>query len=150
MTDPIVKTVTVNCSAEHAFNVFVYRMADWWPLESHAVSVADGKPALNVTVEPKVGGSVTETKHNGTSISWGTVQVFEPAKHFAMTWHPGTNQDKPTRVDVEFTEIAGTTQVTLTHSGWEIWGDEASGKIAGYTAGWDMMLETLYAPFCEG
>lgn len=149
MSDTITKSVTVNCSAEHAFNVFVNRIGGWWPLASHAVSAADAKAALDATIEPKVGGEVYETKHDGTRSKWGTVLEFDPFSKFAMSWHPGPNVDKPTRVEVEFSPVDNTTVVTLTHSGWEIWGDEGAEKIKGYSAGWGMMLDELYAKACE-
>ncbi|MDG1737140.1 MAG: SRPBCC domain-containing protein [Paracoccaceae bacterium] len=149
MAESIVKSVTVNCSVEHAFNVFVNRIGGWWPLASHAVSVADGKAALDATIEPKVGGEVYETKHDGSRTKWGTVLEYDQFSKFAMSWHPGTNIEKPTRVDVEFEVIDGKTNVTLTHTGWEIWGDESADKIAGYTSGWGMMLDELYAAACE-
>ena len=149
MTDPIIKTVTVNCSAEHAFNVFTNRIGAWWPLATHAVSAADGKAALDATIEPRLGGAICETKHDGSRSDWGTVLIYEPFTAFAMSWHPGTNPDKPTRVDVEFDELDDQTVVTLTHSGWEVWGDEAAAKVVGYTQGWGTILGELYAAACH-
>lgn len=149
MTDAIVKSVTVTCSVEHAFNVFTSRIGAWWPLATHAVSAADGKAALAATIEPRVGGVVYETKHDGQRTDWGTVLVYDPFSSFAMTWHPGTNKDKPTRVHVEFAELDGRTVVTLTHSGWEIWGDEAADKVQGYTQGWGIILGELFVAACQ-
>ena len=116
MPDAITKTVEVTCSAEHAFNVFVNRIAAWWPMATHAVSASDGKSALDVTIEPHVGGAIFETTHDGKRAEWGTVLVYEPGASFAMTWHPGTNKDKQTRVDVDFESNSdGGARVTLTH-----------------------------------
>lgn len=150
MTDPIVKTVEVTCSVEHAFNVFVNRIAAWWPMATHAVSAADGKSALDVSIEPHVGGAIFETTHSGGCAEWGTVLVFEPSSAFAMTWHPGTSEEKQTRVDVAFVgNAAGGATVTLTHSGWEIWGDEADSKMAGYTVGWAGILAEGFKNVCN-
>lgn len=148
MSETIEKSVTVNCSAEHAFNVFVNRIGGWWPLASHAVSAADGKAALDATIEPKIGGDIYETKHDGSRSKWGTVLEYDPFSKFAMSWHPGTNANKPTRVDVEFVTVDDATHVTLTHTGWEIWGEESAEKIKGYSAGWDLILGELYAAAC--
>lgn len=148
MTDPIVKSVQVKCSAEHAFNVWVSRIADWWPLDTHAVSLADGKSAQSVEIEPFVGGGIIETKHDGSQTRWGTVQEFVPAKRFAMTWHPGYGADKQTLVEVSFTATATGATVTLTHSGWQVWGDDARNRITGYVEGWAHILGDLYAPIC--
>ena len=116
MSEPIVKRVEVNCDAAEAFDVFVSRIALWWPLDGHAVSAAAGKAALGVTIEPEIGGAVYETMHDGQRADWGKVLDFEPGRKLAMTWHPGNNAGNATRVDVEFEALGSNrTAVTLTH-----------------------------------
>ena len=150
MTDPIVKTISVDCTPDHAFDVFVNRISRWWPLDTHAVSVAQGKPALSVVVEPKLGGAIYEVMHDGTRSDWGEVQVFEPGARLAITWHPGGGADKATRVDVEFTAVRnGQTQVTLTHSQWEVWGADAQEKRDSYNSGWDVVLGMRFASIAQ-
>lgn len=146
MTGPIVKTVVVNASPERAFDVFVNRIAKWWPLDGHAVSASHGKPALAVVIEPRVGGAIYETMFDGTRADWGTVLVFDEGRRLAFSWHPGTNKDRPTRVEVAFeAHGAGQTEVTLTHSGWEVWAAEAPDKRRGYDSGWDHVLGECFA-----
>lgn len=146
MTDPIIKTVIVNAAPEVAFDIFVNRIAKWWPLDGHAVSAGKGKPALAVTIEPRVGGAIYETMFDGTRADWGRVEVFEPGQKLSFTWHPGTNTDRPTRVDVSFTgHGVGRSKVTLTHSGWEIWAGDAPDKRGGYDTGWDYVLGQCFA-----
>ncbi|WP_170475721.1 SRPBCC domain-containing protein [Ruegeria arenilitoris] len=146
MTDPIVKAVTVSATPVRAFEVFVNHIAKWWPLDKHAVSAADGKPALAVTIEPKVGGAIFETKWDGERADWGRVLEFEPGHRLAFSWHPGTDRTKPTRVEVVFEEDAsGCSLITLTHSGWEIWATEAPDKMDGYNSGWDFVFGERYA-----
>ncbi len=145
MTDPIIKTVHVNAAPSVAFDIFVNRIAKWWPLDGHAVSAADGKPAFGVTIEPKVGGAIYETTWDGARADWGEVLVFDPPHRLAFTWHPGTNRDKPTRVEVTFLDSgAGRALVTLTHSGWDIWAEDAPDKRSGYDSGWDHVLGACY------
>lgn len=144
--DPIVKTLQLKCSAAHAFDVFVKRMATWWPLDSHAASVAAGHAAQTVTVEPYVGGAIYETMHDGGRNDWGKVLEYEEGQLFAMTWHPGNNANAATRVDVAFKALgADQCVVTLTHSGWEVWADEAGPKHDGYNSGWDFVFGQRYA-----
>ncbi|WP_299947679.1 SRPBCC domain-containing protein [uncultured Ruegeria sp.] len=146
MIDPIIKTIVVNAVPERAFDIFVNRIAKWWPLDGHAVSAAQGQPALAVTIEPRVGGAVYETMFDGTRVDWGKVLVFEEGTRLAFSWHPGTNKDRPTHVEVWFeTHGDGQTKVTLTHSGWEVWATEATGKRTGYDSGWDHVLGECYA-----
>lgn len=147
MTDPIVKAITVDCMPDRAFEVFVNRTSSWWPLDGHVVSVAHGKAALGVTIEPRVGGAVYETMFDGRRAEWGEVLEYDVGRKFAMTWHPGNNADAPTRVEVVFEGRAdGKTDVTLIHSGWEVWGAEAQSKRDNYDKGWDFVLGENYVP----
>lgn len=146
MLEPIVKTIDVACAPDHAFMVFVARIAKWWPLDGHAVSAAHGKAALDVTIEPHVGGAIYETMFDGARSDWGKVLVFEPGAQLSMTWHPGNNADNPTRVDVVFeARGADITRVTLTHSGWEVWADAAAARRDSYDGGWDRVFGVCYA-----
>ncbi len=145
MTDPIVKTVIVNATREQAFDVFVNRIAKWWPLHGHAVSAAHGKPALAVSIEPFVGGAIYETMFDGTRSDWGEVLLFAPGQKVAFTWHPGTDEKRSTLVTVEFEDHGpGQTKVVLTHSGWQAWATEAPDKRGSYDGGWDYVLGECY------
>jgi hypothetical protein len=151
MTDPVICEIEVPCAPDRAFDVFVHRMADWWPLDSHSASARFEKPALTVTIEPRVGGKVHETMHDGGTDLWGEVLVYDPPAHFAMTWHPGNNKDAPTRVDVAFVALGGGgCRVKLTHSGWQAWGDRADEVRNGYDVGWAQVFGVRFASACVG
>lgn len=134
---PLVKTVTVHLSVEHAFRRFTEQMAAWWPLESHSVGQRD---AESVTLEGRVGGRVFETLKGGDTSLWGTVQVWEPPHRVAFTWHPGREASTEQEVDVRFTDRNGETEVMLTHSGWEKLGAAAQEMREQYNAGWGVVL----------
>ncbi|MCP5087049.1 MAG: hypothetical protein GY952_09645 [Rhodobacteraceae bacterium] len=141
MTDPIIKTIDLPCSASEAFDVFVHRMSSWWPLESHAVSAADGESAQSVTVEPFVSGAIYEITHDGQRKVWGEVLEFEEGHRLTSTWHPGSNENQSTRLEVVFEDLdKGGSRLTLAHSGWEIWGDQADEKRSNYSSGWKCVL----------
>ena len=149
MPDPVVKTVEVACTPSVAFDIFVNRIAKWWPLDRHAASVKYGEAALAVKIEPRVGGAMYETMYNGERDAWGKVLEFEPGKKLAVSWHPGDNKTHPTRVDVDFEPAAdGRTKVTLTHSGWEAWAEQADAMRDNYNGGWVVVFETCFAGAC--
>ena len=130
-------------------DVFVSRIGAWWPLNRSAASARDGKAALDATIEPRVGGAVYETMHDGGRDDWGEVLVFDPPRAFACTWHPGNNKANPTRVDVAFKDLgSGRCRVTVTHSGWEAWAEQADEARAGYDGGWATVFEEKYAGAC--
>lgn len=147
MTEPIVKTIEVGCAPDRAFDIFVNRIASWWPLDGHVASAAAGKAALAVTIEPEVGGAVYETMYDGSRTDWGKVLEFEEGRKLAMTWHPGNNADNPTKVEVAFAALdGGRTAVTLTHSGWGVWGETAQDRRGNYDSGWDFVLGECFVP----
>lgn len=148
MTDPIVKEITVPCDAQMAFDIFVHRIASWWPLDGHSASAGDGKAAQDLTIEPHVGGEMYETKHDGTRDLWGKVLEFEPGRKLATTWHPGNNKDNPTRLDVAFEAAGDGCRVTLTHSGWEAWGEKADEMRDNYNGGWEIVFTERFAEGC--
>ena len=146
MSNPVVKRVEVSCTAETAFDVFVNQISIWWPLDTHAASVGHGASALHVEIDPRVGGKIVETMHDGATDHWGDVLVFDPPARFAMSWHPGNNKDAQTQVDVQFEETnAGTCLVTLTHTGWEAWAEKGNDIRGGYDSGWDTVLGQCFA-----
>ncbi len=146
MTQPIVKKVLVACGSAQAFDVFTREIATWWPLARHTASAGQGQAAQAITIEPHVGGAVYETMFDGTRDSWGEVVDWQQGTRFAMTWHPGSNKAHPTRVEVRFDEMPdGQTQVTLTHSGWEAWADQADDKRGTYASGWVHVFEECFA-----
>lgn len=144
MTDSIIKTVTVPLSPDRAFKLFTEEMSEWWPLDTHSLSAAEDKPAKSVTIAPKIGGEVTETRHDGTTALWGRVTDWTPGERFGMRWFVGHPEDRATQVDVRFESVADGTQVTLTHSGWAVHGDAATAMRTGYKSGWEAILAGRY------
>lgn len=144
MTDPVVKTVEVPCSAARAFDVFVRNTAKWWPLDRHSVSAGAGKAARDITIDPHVGGAIRETTHEGNISEWGRVLEFAEGKAFAMTWHPGNPASLATHLRLEFIQLApDRTRVVLTHSGWEVLAGDADERRNGYNSGWNGVLDVF-------
>ena len=138
-TDPIVKTIHVSLDPAAAFNLFALRMDEWWPMDRHSVSAGSGKAAQNLTLEPYVGGALSEVAHDGAIHVWGHIQEWAPGEALALTWHPGHGEDQQTKVRVTFASDGEGTRVELTHSGWEALEDGAKRR-GGYNSGWDGVL----------
>ena len=136
MVAPIVRTVRVTCSQEHAFRVFTEGVATWWPLKTH--SVGEDR-AESLRIEPRVGGLVLETMQGGETAEWGSVLAWEPFDRLAIEWR--VNPEKPsTEVEVSFTPDGDATVVRLEHRFWERHGDQAAGERGSYEAGWERVL----------
>jgi uncharacterized protein YndB with AHSA1/START domain len=135
--EPVRRTITVGWNVEAAFRRFTAQMAAWWPLRTHSVG---GLAALRCVFEEKVGGKIYEVARDGSRCEWGTVLLWEPPHRVAFTWHPGHDASRATRVELRFTAVAAGTRLDLTHSGWEVLGDEAAKARKGYRFGWLVVL----------
>ncbi|HSR67238.1 MAG TPA: SRPBCC domain-containing protein [Acidobacteriota bacterium] len=143
---PVHKTIEVDCPRQKAFEIFTARMADWWPLSTHSVSL---DRAAFCGFEPRVGGQLYEERDDGRRFQWGTVLAWDAPRRIQVTWHPGYEEDRAQRVEVRFHEDGSRTRVELIHSGWEVLGERAQETRQGYDSGWDAVLNLHYLPACR-
>ena len=134
---PVLRSVTIECSPEHAFSVFTERAEDWWPLDRH--SVYEGE-AASVVFGPGVGGRIVERSKAGEESVWGEILVWEPGQRLVYTWHPGHEPDEPsTEVELRFVAVGDGTRVELEHRGWEALAQPEETR-SGYEQGWPGVL----------
>jgi uncharacterized protein YndB with AHSA1/START domain len=135
---PVEQAVTVRSGVEHTFDVFVRRIADWWPTHSHSQGL---ERVVRVVFEEEVGGRVYEVRDDGSEATWGTVLAFERPRRFRITWD---NLPTGTEVEVTFRPLGpALTRVDLEHSGWErLSMDEVARttRRGSYDTGWSMIL----------
>jgi len=131
------KSIVVGCDVERAFDVFTRKVSSWWPLHSHSIG---GDKITGVVVEEQVGGRIYERHSDGGEGEWGRVLAWEPPTHFAMSWYPGHDDSRATRLDVRFTAEGESTRVDLEHTGWEILAAEAASVRDSYDSGWGTVL----------
>jgi uncharacterized protein YndB with AHSA1/START domain len=133
---PVLAAVHVRRPPEVAFRAFTERMGDWWPLATHGLY---GDQAAGLSF---VDGQLVERSRDGETTVWGEVVRWEPPLRFACTWHPGRSDGVHTLIEVEFRADEDGTRVELTHSGWEIYGDEAEQRRAVFDApdAWNLVL----------
>lgn len=141
-TAPVIRAVEVAVSVEQAFSVFVERIGEWWPFALHSIF---GTEAEGATVEPFVGGRVYEIASDGRQAEWGRVVRFEPPHLLVMEWKPNSRATPPTRVEIAFEPVGDLTRVRLTHTGWELLGDDGEKARAGYDEGWVPTLAAYVA-----
>ncbi len=146
---PVVKTIDVRRSAIDAFHIFTDQIAAWWPMETHTrAKTAAGERTVNVTIEPRLGGRIYETLHDGRELEWGEVSAYEPGALFAMKWRLGRPVEQTTDVSVRFEPVSGDAcRVTLTHENWERMGEEAPNMRNAYNNGWVTVFEKGFGGF---
>lgn len=144
--EPLLKSVTVSCPVELAFEVFTSRIGSWWPLGQYSIGQ---ERARDCAIDPRVGGEVYELADDGERSPWGRVLAWDPPNRFAMTWHPGREADSAQEVEVRFLEAPEGTRVELEHRGWAALGEKAREAREGYAGGWDHVLVDCFAPACR-
>ncbi|SKC50327.1 SRPBCC domain-containing protein [Krasilnikoviella flava] len=134
--DVLRRSVTVRLAPDDAFRLFTAGLAEWWPLDTHSVGRVD---ALDVVLEPGIGGRLVETLADGSAAVWGVVTQWDAPRRVAFTWHPGTPETEGTLVEVTFRAAGDGTEVELAHSGWarRADGERARGS---YGSGWELVL----------
>jgi len=151
MLDPVVTRIEVPCGLARAYDVFVRGMGSWWPLHKRAMSMRTGTPARRLEVDPRAGGKIVEIGGDGTEYHWGTFRSLQPPDYAAFDFHMGMPAEQASLVEVRFVALApDRTEVTLTQSNWEAFGDLADMLRGSYGSSWGMILDEGYAKACAG
>jgi len=141
--EPIVRSVTVQCPVERAFEVYTVGIGRWWPLETHSIAVGSGGKAVNAVIEPRAGGRMFEVQADGKQAPWGTVDVWDPPHRLVISWQVNPEAPAPTEIEVRFTADGDATRVDVEHRGWERLGMERGQEAReGYGSddGWGLVL----------
>lgn len=143
MIAPVRKSIRVNASPTHAFDVFTSGLGRWWPRDKGI-----GKMPMKAAVmEPRLGGRWYELAEDGTETNVGKIIVWEPPHRFVMTWDINS-QWKPdttigSEIEVKFIpDGANATRVELEHRKFEQMGAEQGETMRNAVdGGWPGMLE---------
>jgi uncharacterized protein YndB with AHSA1/START domain len=125
------KSVLVAAPPETAWEVFVDRIGEWWPLHRH--SLADEPETATVD-----GERIYERAKDGTEHTWGHIVVWEPPHRLAFTWE--VRRGGQSAVEIRFTQEGDGTRVEVEHTGFEAYGANAPAIRASYEPGWEFVL----------
>jgi uncharacterized protein YndB with AHSA1/START domain len=140
---PVRKSIRVNASQAHAFEVFTSGLGRWWPRD-HGIGKTPMKGAV---METQLGGRWYELAEDGTQTNVGKIVVWEPPQRFVMTWDINSQWQPDTtvgsEVEVNFiAEGANATRVELEHRKFEQLGAEPGEKMRNdVNGGWPRLLE---------
>jgi uncharacterized protein YndB with AHSA1/START domain len=144
------KSIIVNATVGHAFEVFSAAFDSWWPRSHHI-----GKsPMEKAIIEMRVGGRCYTTQVDGTDCDWGRILEWDPPHRFVLAWQIthewGYQPDlsKSSEVEIRFTaEPGGGTRVDLEHRHFERMGPEGDTMRAGVggPGGWSSLMEMFKA-----
>ena len=128
---PIRQQVVVQLPAAEAFALFTAGIGGWWPMARHSVFGEGSSVAFE-------GARLIERSGERSAV-WGTVREWTPGERLSFTWHPGSEMDQASLVQVSFTPSEDGTLVTLEHSGWEVYADPQAARDQ-YDNGWPLVL----------
>ncbi|MGZ8604331.1 MAG: SRPBCC domain-containing protein [Actinomycetota bacterium] len=134
--EPIELEFPLDCSPEHAFDVWTCRATMWWP-SAHTMS---RDPSVVVTFEPRAGGRIFERTPDGVEHEWGEILAWEPPARLRYTWHIATEPDNATEVEITFAPEGDRTRVHVLHSGWDRLGAFGSEWRTTNHLGWHGVL----------
>ena len=140
---PVRKSIFVQASQAHAFDVFTRDIGQWWP-KSHKIGTVDVERPI---IEPREGGRWYELDVDGTECEIGKVAVWDPPSRLILIWQltPDFKFDPNlvTEVEVLFTAEGDGTRVELEHRDLESFGErtEAMRETISGPGGWPMLLE---------
>lgn len=138
---PIRKTLLVQGTPGDVFELFTAGLGSWWPLAAgHSVF---GDACAGCSVEPRLGGAITETSASGERATWGRIVEWNPPASLAFTWFPGRTEDTAQVVAVRFIADPPATRVELEHRDWHRLGADAEQVREGYRSGWEHVLGTF-------
>jgi len=144
MIGPLRYSFEVECSVEHAFDVWTARTSTWWP-KSSTMSHADD---LEVVFEGRTGGRIFERTPSGEEIDWGAITVWEPPRRLGYSWHIATDVASATEVEIRFSDLGDEkTRVDIEHRGWEKLGERGPGWRDTNRGGWEGTLP-FYVAAC--
>jgi hypothetical protein len=148
MLEPVISRIEVPCSQQQAFEIFM-EMGSWWPLHKRSMSLKNGQPAKCLNVDAQMGGKIVEIGHDDAEYHWGTFKTLAPHSLITMDFHMGMPADKASLVEVRFTLLGeNRTEVVLTQSNWEAFGDMAEMLRGGYGSSWGLIFEEAYGNAC--
>jgi uncharacterized protein YndB with AHSA1/START domain len=140
---PVRKSIRVNASPAHAFDVFTAGLGRWWPRDKGI-----GKMPMKIAMmEPRLGGRWYELAEDGTHTNVGKIVVWEPPHRFVMTWDINSRWKPDTtigsEVEVKFIpDGPDATRVELEHRKFEQMGTEQGETMRNAVdGGWPGMLE---------
>lgn len=142
MLEPVIVETTVDTGDEAAFDAFVLRINDWWPMDPFSMSKG------TLSMDPILGGQIIETSADGKCFVWGHVTAIEKPHRIELAWYVGSTVETATQISVTFDPFGeDRTVVRLVQSGWEALGDKAAQIRTQNDGGWRQILGTCYANF---
>ena len=102
---PVKKSVTVQTTPQHAFEVFTAGIDRWWPRDKHI----GRSPLKRAIIEPRTGGRWFAECDDGSEVTTGHVLAWEPPHRVVFSWEineiNGDWKEEPNRAFASEVEV---------------------------------------------
>jgi hypothetical protein len=142
LSEPLRRNIVVPLPPALAFDLFVRRLPEWWPLETRSVWL---EKSLSCRIDPRPGGRITEQGPDGAEAHWGTIIHLDEASRLLLDWHPGLTPATSTEVEVTFHAVPAGTELRLEHRNWERLGERGDFVRSLYANGWGPVMARFAA-----
>jgi Activator of Hsp90 ATPase homolog 1-like protein len=144
--DPLNLSFEIDCTVEHAFEIWTTRLSTWWP-KGHSAS---GDPHTVAMLEPRLGGRIFERTSDGTEIDWGVITIWNPPSQLGYEWHITRDRSEATDVLLNFVDLGDDrTRLDIVQSGWERLGAQGAAFRNANTGGWNALIPSFVAAAIE-
>jgi hypothetical protein len=150
---PVRKSITVNATPEHAFEVFTAKIDRWWP-KTHGIGAS---PIQKSVIEPFVGGRWYTRCEDGSDVVVGHVRVWQPGAQLVVSWEvnaawkPDARVTYASEIEVRFSPEAAGTRVELEHRNFERMGAaEGEAMRNAVDNGWPALLHLFSTAVSTG
>jgi len=145
------QNIEINADVDKVFSAYVEKINDWWPRQGKSnryTWAPEGVEPKDILFEAKVGGRYYERFADGSEFVIGKITEYEPPSKLSYTWQ-GRDWPGDSLIEVRFEPSGEGTLLSLTHSGFEIFGEEADSMAEGYSMGTEEILGIFQTWFAE-
>lgn len=127
---------TIAASVQKVWTVLCNDIDSWWPTHHRVIA-----PASRMTLNPVVGGALSELTDGGGGVEWYRVYAVDPRKSIDFTGQLASRYGGPAtsllNISLEPGAQDGTTVLKLTDS---LFGRLAPDMLASTTSGWQDII----------
>ena len=145
------QNIEINADVEKVFSAYVDKINEWWPRQGEDNRYSwppEGVEPKDILFEAKLGGRYYERFADGSEFVIGQITEYDPPHKLSYTWQ-GRDWPGDSLIQVRFEASGGGTLLSLTHSGFEIFGEDADTIAEGYSMGTKEILGIFQAWYEE-
>lgn len=137
MSEPLVKSMKLRCSVEHAFRTFTAKADLWWPSSHRRFE------ASKISFDAVEQGQLLERAPSGEIFVFADVHDCEAPNRICLEWHPGKS-GHPTEVIITFRQEGAFTNIEVIHcEGKAALGSEWDSRVTLFARGWLSVMNAL-------